>query len=99
MGRLHSLTNGSFREAKLQWRLFGDELETMAVVSRPKAELGRQGKQPFNAALEGAQRVEGTNTGQENGEAMTVVCMRLTNHLGGYAIVIRVNCFYVFEVV
>ena len=66
---------------------------------RPKAELGRQGKQPFNAALEGAQRVEGTNTGQENGEAMTVVCMRLTNHLGGYAIVIRVNCFYVFEVV
>lgn len=32
---LHSVTNGSFREAKLQWRLSGNELEKMAVVSRP----------------------------------------------------------------
>ncbi|MBP9229596.1 MAG: hypothetical protein KBF41_16145 [Azonexus sp.] len=29
------MTNGSFREAKLQWRLSGNELEKMAVVSRP----------------------------------------------------------------
>ena len=26
LGRLHSVTNGWFREAKLQWRLYGDEL-------------------------------------------------------------------------
>ena len=33
MGRLHSVTNGSFLEAKLQWRLSGNELEKMAIVS------------------------------------------------------------------
>jgi len=38
-GRQHSVANGCFREAKLQRRLFGDELEKVAVLSRPKAEV------------------------------------------------------------
>ena len=35
LGRLHSLTNSRFREAKLQGPLLGDESKKRFVVSRP----------------------------------------------------------------
>lgn len=35
MGRQHSVTNDSFREAKLHGPLYGSELEKWADVSRP----------------------------------------------------------------
>jgi len=36
-GRLHAVTNGSFRETKLQWRIFGDEIREAVFASRPRA--------------------------------------------------------------
>lgn len=39
-GRLHSLTNGGFREAQIQGSLFGDELGKQSGMSRPKAVIG-----------------------------------------------------------
>jgi len=52
MGRLHSVTNGSFREAKLQWRLSGNELEKMAVASRPQAVIRRRNTSMAGSGVE-----------------------------------------------
>jgi hypothetical protein len=39
MGRLHSVTSGSFREARIQGPLSGDEIGKRSVISRPEAVL------------------------------------------------------------
>ena len=46
-GRQYSVTNGWFREAKLQWRLYGDELGEGKFASRPVAAGGGNRKQPL----------------------------------------------------
>lgn len=38
-GRLHSVTKGRFRKAKLRGPLFGNELKKSSVMSRPRAEF------------------------------------------------------------
>jgi len=75
-GRLHSVTNGRFRKAKLQEPLFGNELKKWSVMSRLVADFQVRRKRSFAAQPKAAIQRPASEVRRSGG----VPCKRL---LGG----------------
>jgi hypothetical protein len=66
LGSKDSVANRCFRESKLQRPLSGDELEALAVVTRPEGDCQYLGKQTFN---DEAQRTADSEAGRRSAGA------------------------------